>query len=114
MIFRLAETYSDVLHGIAQKNGRLYIGGISFFIKGIGLLICFVSAFLLTKSLNGGLLAMTLFSCSTVVLYDLPMVKRISEFRLIDSVGNCGKLALETLPLCVYLFCFLPCAPFQN
>lgn len=106
MIFRLAETYSDVLHGIAQKNGRLYIGGISFFIKGIGLLICFVSAFLLTRSLNGGLLAMTLFSCSTVVLYDLPMVKRISEFRLIDSVGNCGKLALETLPLCVYLFLF--------
>ena len=106
MVFRLAETYSDVLHGIAQKNGRLYIGGISFFAKGVGLLICFLAAFFLTKNLNGGLLAMTLFSCATVVLYDLPSVRKISTFRLTDSIGNCGKLALETLPLCIYLFLF--------
>ena len=106
MLFRLAESYADVLHGIAQRNGRLYIGGISFFMKGIGLLICFVGAFFLSRSLNAGLLAMTLFSVATVVLYDLPQVRRISAFRLTDSMGICGRLALETLPLCVYLFLF--------
>lgn len=106
MIFRLAETYADVLHGIAQRNGRLYIGGISFCIKGVGLLICFLLGYFLTKSLNLGLLAMTLFSCATVVLYDLPMVRRVKRFRLTDSLGRCGALALETLPLCVYLFLF--------
>ena len=106
MIFRLAETYSDVLHGIAQKNGRLYIGGISFFIKGIGLLGCFLLAFVMTKSLNVGLLAMTLFSCATVVFFDLPRVRGIAEFRMTSSLGSCGKLALETLPLCIYLFLF--------
>ncbi len=106
MLFRLAETYSDVLHGIAQKNGRLYIGGISFFIKGIGLLLCFLIAFLVTKNLNIGLLFMMLFSCGSTIVYDLSMVRRLSTFRLIDSLPNCGKLALETLPLCVYLFLF--------
>ena len=107
MIFRLAETYSDVLHGIAQKNGRLYIGGVSFFIKGVGLLVCFLLAFLLSKNnLNVGLFAMTLFSCATVVVYDLPQVWKIADFRLMDSVGKCGRLALETLPLCIYLFLY--------
>ena len=107
MTFRLAETYSDVLHGIAQKNGRLYIGGISFFIKGVGLLVSFLVAFLLSKNnLNAGLLAMTAFSCATVVLYDLPQVRKIADFRLTDSLGRCGRLALETLPLCIYLFLY--------
>ena len=107
MTFRLAETYSDVLHGIAQKNGRLYIGGISFFIKGVGLLVSFLVAFLLSKNnLNAGLLAMTAFSCATVVLYDLPQVRKIADFRLTDSLGGCGRLALETLPLCIYLFLY--------
>ena len=106
MIFRLAETYSDVLHGIAQKNGRLYIGGISFFMKGIGLLICFFAGFKLTGSLNVGLLAMTVFSCASTVIYDLSRVRRLAVFRLTDSLKNCGRLALETLPLCVYLFLF--------
>jgi len=106
MLFRLAETYSDVLHGIAQKNGRLYIGGISFFIKGVGLVVCFLAAYVITKSLNVGLAAMTFFSCATTLLYDLPTVRKLSEFRLTDSIRHCGKLALETLPLCVYLFLF--------
>ncbi len=106
MIFRLAETYADVLHGIAQRNGKLYIGGISFCIKGVGLLICFLLGYFLTKSLNVGLLSMTLFSCATVVIYDLPMVRRVKRFHLTDSIGRCGALALETLPLCVYLFLF--------
>lgn len=106
MIFRLAETYADVLHGIAQKNDCLYVGGISFCMKGVGLLICFLLGYFLTKSLNAGLLCMTLFSCATVVLYDLPTVRRITDFRLTDSAKRCGALALETLPLCVYLFLF--------
>ena len=104
MMFRLAETYSDVLHGIAQKNDRLDIAGKSFSIKGIGLLVCFLAGFYLSKDLNVGLLLMTLFSCASTLLYDFPAVRKLSEFRLLDPLSRCGKLALETLPLCVYLF----------
>lgn len=34
MCFRLSEAFSDVLHGILQKNNRLDLAGKGFFIKG--------------------------------------------------------------------------------
>ena len=42
MLFRLAENFSDVLHGIAQKRGRLDIAGKAFAIKGVGLVAVFL------------------------------------------------------------------------
>jgi len=104
MMFRLAENYSDVFHGIAQKKDRLDIAGKAFSIKGIGFLLCFLLGYALTENLNLGLLLMTLFSCGSTLLYDLPQVRKLSDFRLIDSISACGKLAMETLPLCIYLF----------
>lgn len=104
MVFRLAENFSDVLHGIAQKNDRLDVAGKSFAIKGIGLLVAFFSAYILSHRLYLGLLAMTAFSCATTLLYDLPMTRRLSDFGFIDKGGSWFSLAKETLPLCAYLF----------
>ena len=106
MLFRLAESYSDVLHGIAQKNGRLDIAGQAFTIKGFGSLASFLIGFLLTEQLNMGLLTMTVFSALSTCFYDLPQVKRLTDFHLLGGIGECGRLALETLPLCVYLFLY--------
>jgi O-antigen/teichoic acid export membrane protein len=104
MLFRLTESYSDALHGIAQKNGRLDIAGKSFAMKGVGLLVCFLVGYLLSDSLNVGLLCMMLFSLLITVLYDLPTVKKVAPFRLTEGVRGCVKLGLETWPLCVYMF----------
>lgn len=106
MIFRLAESYADVLHGIAQKNGRLDIAGKSFTVKGIGLLICFLVGYVLSKELNIGLLCMMLFSLSVTLVYDLPSAKRLAIFSLLDTPRHCARLAMETLPLFVYLFLY--------
>jgi len=104
MLFRLAESFSDVLHGIAQKNDRLDIAGKSFAIKGIGLILCFLGGFLLTHRLAVGLLAMTLFSCASTLLYDLRVTRRLVRFGFIESGRGWFSLAKETLPLCAYLF----------
>lgn len=106
MLFRLSENYSDALHGIAQKNGRLDIAGKSFALKGVGLLGCFLAGYLPSRSLNIGLLCMMLFSLAVTVLYDLPAVKRVVPFRLTDNVRGCMRLGRETWPLCVYLFLY--------
>lgn len=113
MLFRLAESYSDALHGIAQKNGRLDIAGKSFAIKGVGLLGCFLGGYLISGKLNVGLFCMMLLSLLTTLIYDLPAVKRLVPFRLTDTVRCCGRLALETWPLCLYMFlsAALPTAP---
>ncbi len=104
LLFRLAECFSDVLHGIAQKRERLDIAGKAFAIKGIGLLVTFLAGYLLSDKLNVGLACMALFSCATTLLYDLPAVRKLSKFSFFTHISETGKLALETLPLCIYLF----------
>ncbi len=106
MLFRLAESYSDVLHGIAQRCERLDIAGKSFAIKGAGLLVCFLAGYLLTDRLNVGLCAMALFSLGTTLCYDLPAVRRVTAFGLIAPKGQLASLVLATLPLCAYQFLY--------
>lgn len=104
MLFRLSENFADVLHGIAQKNGRLDIAGKSYAFKGIGILAVFVAVFKLSSSLNSALFAMALLSWSCTLVYDVCVVKKLSDFRLIKKAENPWTLAKIALPLCAYQF----------
>ena len=104
MMFHLAENFSDVLHGIAQKNERLDIAGQSFAIKGIGILIVFLTCYKLTGNLNLGLFAMALLSWMSTLLFDVFEVRRLTRFSFLARGTKWATLAKETAPLCVYLF----------
>lgn len=104
MVFRLAENFSDVLHGIAQKNDRLDIAGKAFAVKGIGILATFLAGYRLSGKLIVGLLCMAAFSVLTTLVYDLFSVRRLSHFHLYQHNHRWLLLAKETLPLCAYLF----------
>ncbi len=104
MLFRLSENFSDVIHGIAQKNGRLDIAGKAYAIKGIGILVVYLVTYLLTKNINLSIGAMALLSWAATILYDILTVKKLSGFRLWERKLRWFPLAKETAPLCVYLF----------
>ena len=104
MLFRLAENFSDVLVGIAQKNGRLDIAGKSFAIKGVGTLACFVIFFKISGSLNIGLLSIAVFSCLSTLLYDTVFTKKLATFSFLPKDRSWLSLGRETAPLCIYLF----------
>ena len=104
MLFRLAEDYSDVLHGIAQKNGRLDIAGKAFSIKGVETVLLFFSGYCITGKLNCTLAMMAAGSCISTAVYDLLCVKKLSSFSLADRLSRCFALGKETLPLCLYTF----------
>ncbi len=104
MIFRLAENYSDVLHGIAQNNERLDIAGKSFAVKGVGLLVCFLCGYWISSSLLLGILLMAAFSTLSTLIYDLPAVRHLSDFRLIAPLREYKLLVKTALPLCIYQF----------
>ncbi len=104
MLFRLAENFSDVLHGIAQKNERLDLAGKSFAIKGIGILAVFLVGYRFGGSLTVGLLSMALFSWASTLAYDVFVVRRLSRFGVLEKGWRWLPLAAETLPLCIYLF----------
>lgn len=104
MIFRIAENYSDVLHGIFQKNEKLYMAGQSFFIKGVAVLAGFIVGFYSFGTLNGGLAVMAVLSVGVTVFIDFIRAKKMSKFAAYDHIGNCCRLAMETFPLCIYMF----------
>lgn len=106
MLFRLAEDFSDVLHGTAQRRDRLDIAGKAFAIKGVVIAAAFFAAYLISNSLNISLMTMALASCATTLIYDVIAVRRLSPFRFTDKFASCIALGKETLPLCVYLFLF--------
>lgn len=104
MLFRIVESYSDVLHGIAQREGRLDIAGRGFTLKAIAILFGFFVGFFLTKRLAPSLLGMLIASFLTTVLYDLTVVRKLSRFPFRTSTKKALALAGETLPLCIYFF----------
>ena len=104
MLFRLSENFSDVLHGIAQKNGRLDIAGKSFAIKGLSTLVIFIAGYKLSDNLSVSLLLMAALSWTSTLLYDMVVVRKLSQFRLWTPRLDWFSLAKETAPLCIYLF----------
>ena len=68
MLFRLAESYADVLHGIAQKNGRLDIAGKSFTVKGIALTATYEVTTPIVKDPS----KLMLLELEATHLYDIP------------------------------------------
>lgn len=104
MLFRLAEDYSDVLHGIFQKNDKLYMAGQSFFIRGFAVLIGFIAGYRIFRTLNGGLAVMTIVSICISLFFDLPIAIRLSDSKFFINIKNCLILAKETWLLCAYMF----------
>ena len=113
MIFRLSENYSDVIHGIAQKKGRLDIAGKGFAIKGVLLLVAFLGGYFLDAGLNVCLLFMAAAAWFVTLMFDLTVTEKISRFKLIYSLSECIRLGKNTAPLCLYLFLSsaIPVAP---
>ncbi len=104
MLFRLAECYSDVLHGISQKNGRLDLAGKGFALKSAALLLGFGLGYMLFQTLSAAVGIMAVFSWITTLFFDLPMAKRLSAFSLFRAPKEALLLGKRTFPLFIYLF----------
>lgn len=104
MLFRLAENYSDVLHGIAQKKERLDVAGKAFAIKGCEVILAFFLGYYASKDLIYALALMAIGSCIITATYDLFYVRKLSAFKMMDKLEYCFMLGRETVPLCIYMF----------
>ncbi len=102
MIFRLAEDYSDVLYGIAQKNNRLDIVGKAFSVKAAVIFPTFILGYLFKFPLESCIMLMAFSSWSSTIFYDLFIIKKLYKFRLTYKIKNCLHLGKETIPLFIY------------
>lgn len=102
MLFRLAEAFSDVLHGTLQKYDRLDLVGKGYFYKGILIVPCFMIGYNLFHALNTGLLFMFIGAVSITLLYDMRNAKQISPLKVtFESKPKSLELLKETAPLCI-------------
>lgn len=104
MIFRLAENYSDVLHGIFQKNDMLYKAGQSLMLKGVVLLVGFTAGYFAFGNMIGSIALMMFAAVLVTVFFDIFQSRRISGYRFTYPISDCYPLAKETIPLCIYMF----------
>ena len=92
MIYRLNETFSDVLHGIDQKNYRMDYVGISYILRGVVMTVVFATTLLVTKDVLTAVIAMAFSTLAVVALYD---VKSTAQFGSVKPTFN--KKSIQAL-----------------
>lgn len=90
MIFKLNETFGDVLHAVDQKNYRMDYICVSFVVRGIVMVASFAIAILVTHDVLIAVLAMAVCTIAVVVFYD---VSRAKTFDSVKPVFNKNKIA---------------------
>ena len=97
VVYKLIDSFIDVLHGIDQKNMRMDICGKSMAVRGVLSLLFFCVTMATTKSLSLSIAAMCL-STVPVIPYDWKMAKQYERLLPAISAGRAAELAKNCLP----------------
>lgn len=93
LVFKTDESFSDVLYGIYQKNGRMDYIGISQSIRGFLSLGTFSAGLALTDSLSTAIVSMTVSCMLVTIVYDLPHARQFGSIKPIFDNSSLLSLA---------------------
>lgn len=79
--FKMIEAYSESNYAVLQKFEKLYIVGISMFLKATTSLVCFLIIDVITKSITISCFSIFLCNLLVVLIYDRKNIKKV-KFRL--------------------------------
>lgn len=114
VIFKLLESFADVLYGILQMNGQLYKSGKSLAVKAILGMIVFVAIDLLTNNILMGAFGIVAVNAVVFLCYDLPQTNKLEKIRFPKAkIGKYVSEAKEILRRCVNVFAVLFLAMFS-
>ena len=107
-LMKCFEVFSDVFYGVLQKNDKLYVVGISLFLKSIFSVVLFILVDLITKNLLISCLSLDLIWFILFLVYDYPKSKRVIQkekfsFTNILKLFKTGFFSFSILFLSVYL-----------
>ena len=78
VLFRLIESFGEILYGFIQKHNKLYQVGISMFLKGFFSVILFFLFDLITKNLFISIAVISIVNLLIILFYDLRNVRKIN------------------------------------
>ena len=107
-LMKCFEVFSDVFYGVLQKDDKLYVVGISLFLKSIFSVFAFIVIDLITKNLLISCLVLDLVWFVLFLVYDLPKSKCIVQkdkysFSNVLRLFKTGFFSFAILFLSVYL-----------
>lgn len=103
MVFKLSESFFDVLLGVYQKHWRMDLMGKSMTMRACLMLVSFSSMILIMHNLAVAIMAMAVLTFMVVIFYDVNKVKRLEVIRCFENVSKVGSLLRECFPLAVYM-----------
>ena len=110
MIFKLNETFSDVLHGINQKNYRMDYVGFSLTIRGILMAVVFGAVLKITGDLLIAIVSMIFVTFAVVMIFDVSVTKKFGSIKPIFNIQKIFNLLKICLPAVVSLVAFIAVA----
>ena len=101
-IFRSLESISDVLYGIEQKRGMLYLSGYSLFAKGILGLLCFLLVDIFTKNILLSICSLIIVNLVIILLFDIKKNRGYIKGKY--NYKNIINILKSTFPIFVFSF----------
>lgn len=98
MIYKLSETFCDVLHGVDQKNYRMDYVGISYILRGIVSVVAFAAALLITGDVLVSIIVMAAAALSVMLFYDTAKTRQFGPIKPKFDKRVITTLLLTCLP----------------
>ena len=114
VIFKLFESFADVLYGILQTNHQLYKSGKSLAVKAILGMVAFVVIDLLTDNILLGALGIVAVNAVVFCCYDFPQTNKLEKIRFPKAkVREYIQEAKQILKRCANVFAVMFLAMFS-
>ena len=107
MLFKLNETFSDVLHAVNQKNYRMDYVGVSLCVRGVVSVILFAGAMVIFGDLLISILIMAIGTLSVVWFYDVEKSKQFGSIRPQFNKTKIKELLIGCLPAVIASAAFI-------
>ena len=98
LLFKVDESFCDVLYGIDQSRGRMDFIGISQFVRGVLVIVLFGVGLRAFDSLWVAIAGMMAAGLATTLLYDLPHARLLGLHGLGITGGQVRSLFVTCLP----------------
>lgn len=99
LLFKIDESFCDVLYGVDQRGERMDYIGISQFIRGVLAVLAFSLGLYLSQNIILAILAMFPAGLIVTISYDIPHAHRIDDIRPSVKAEQAKNLLVECLPL---------------
>lgn len=99
LLFKIDESFCDVLYGVDQRGERMDYIGISQFLRGVLVVLAFSGSLCLTQDIVLAIFSMFPAGLAITLLYDIPHARRIVCIKPQLNRSQARCLLVECLPI---------------